>query len=191
VRALLIVDVQNDFSEGGSLAVTGGASVAQAISRHLAGPDAGRYDYVVATQDHHIDPGPHFSAEPDFVDSWPPHCVAGTSGAEFNPDLDVSRIAEVFRKGERAAAYSGFEGSSAAGESLPAWLTGRNVTEVDITGLATDYCVRATATDAATAGFATTVLLDLTAGVSEATTAAALATMRAAGITLTGAPRTR
>jgi nicotinamidase/pyrazinamidase len=185
----VIVDVQNDFCEGGSLAVAGGASVARAISDFLAGPDAAKYDIVVATQDHHIDPGTHFSSDPDFVDTWPPHCVAGTTGAEFHPDLDTSRLAAVFRKGEHAAAYSGFEGRTEEGETLPQWLADRGVTEVGVSGLATDYCVRATAGDAAAAGFATTVLLDLTAGVGAATTAAALELMHAADVTLIGSPR--
>jgi nicotinamidase/pyrazinamidase len=189
VRALLIVDVQNDFCEGGSLAVAGGASVARAISDFLAGPEAARYDLVVATQDHHIDPTGHFSTNPDFVQTWPPHCVAGTTGAEFYPDLDTSGLAALFRKGEHAAAYSGFEGRTEAGESLRQWLSDREVTEVDVSGLATDYCVRATARDAIAAGFATTVLLDLTAGVGAATTKAALELMHAAGATLIGSPR--
>jgi nicotinamidase/pyrazinamidase len=184
MRALVIVDVQNDFCEGGSLAVTGGGAVARAISAHLAGPD-GSYDHVVATQDHHIDPGAHFSAEPDFEATWPPHCVAGTPGADFHPDLDTSRVEQVFRKGAHAAAYSGFEGT-ADGESLLSWLRERGVTSVDVVGIATDYCVRATAADAARAGFGTRVLLGLTAGVAAATTRTALADLREAGVELAG-----
>jgi nicotinamidase/pyrazinamidase len=187
VRALVIVDVQNDFCEGGSLAVSGGAAVARAISDYLAGPDGGQYDHVVATQDFHIDPGAHFSAHPDYAQSWPPHCVIGTSGAQFHPDLDAGQIEEIFRKGQYTAAYSGFEGSSEAGENLQDWLTGRGVTDVDIAGIATDYCVRATAIDAA-ARFDTTVLLGLTAGVATATTEAAIDSMRRAGVVLTGSP---
>jgi nicotinamidase/pyrazinamidase len=185
-RALVIVDVQNDFCEGGSLAVAGGAEVARAISAYLAGPDGGGYDHVVATQDFHVDPGAHFSAEPDFVATWPPHCVAGTPGADFHPGLDTSGIEAVFRKGAHSAAYSGFEGADADGMPLAAWLRDRGVTAVDVTGLATDHCVRATATDAATAGFQTQVLLGLTAGVAEDTTRAALGEMRTAGVKLTG-----
>jgi nicotinamidase/pyrazinamidase len=188
MRALLIVDVQNDFCEGGSLAVTGGAAVARAISGYLARPGAARYDHIVATQDYHVDPDGHFSAQPDFLDSWPPHCVAGTAGAEFHPDLDTGRIEEIFRKGQFAAAYSGFEGNSAAGNSLLHWLAERNVDAVDIAGIATDYCVRATALDAVTAGLAARVLLDLTAGVGPSTTAAATEAMRAAGVELDASP---
>ncbi len=108
MRALVIVDVQNDFCEGGSLAVAGGAAVARALNAYLAGPDGARYDFVVATQDFHVDPGPHFSASPDYSTSWPVHCVAGTAGVQFHPELDAGRIEEIFRKGEYEAAYSGF-----------------------------------------------------------------------------------
>ncbi len=188
MRALLIVDVQNDFCEGGSLAVAGGAAVARAITAYLAGPDGERYDCVAATQDFHVDPGAHFSAEPDYVASWPPHCVAGTNGAHFHPDLDTGRVEEIFRKGQYAAAYSGFQGASAVGDTLLRWLSDRRVTEIDVAGLTTDYCVRTTAADATAAGFATRVLLSLTAGVAEPTTAAAVQEMRAAGITLSGTP---
>src|SRR5579875_3735080 len=147
-RALLIVDVQNDFCEGGSLAVAGGARVAAAISAYLSSPEAAGYAHVAATQDHHVDPGAHFSDHPDYVDSWPPHCVAGTAGALFHPDLDTSRVEEVFRKGEHQAAYSGFEGVSPGGQALAGWLRERGVTSVDIAGIATDHCVKATALDA-------------------------------------------
>jgi nicotinamidase/pyrazinamidase len=188
VRALVIVDVQNDFCEGGSLAVACGAAVARGLTALLAGPDGARYDHVVATQDFHVDPGAHFSAAPDFAASWPAHCVAGTAGADFHPELDTGRVEEVFRKGEYAAAYSGFEGTSRDGDTLLSWLTERRVTDVDVVGIATDYCVRATAADAASAGFATTVLLGLTAGVSAATTTTALDALRAGGIALTGTP---
>ena len=189
MRALVIVDVQNDFCEGGSLAVSGGAAVARAISDYLAGPDGARYDHVVATQDFHVDPGAHFSPQPDYVSSWPVHCVADSQGARFHPALATGRIEEIFRKGEYAAAYSGFEGADPAGGSLESWLTERGVTDVDVTGIATDYCVRATAADAAKAGFDTTVLLELTAGVAADSTRDAIAALLAAGVTLTGKPR--
>jgi nicotinamidase/pyrazinamidase len=188
-RALVIVDVQNDFCEGGSLAVAGGAEVARSISEHLADPDGG-YDHVVATQDYHIDPGAHFSDTPDYATTWPPHCVAGTPGADFHPSLDTSAVEAVFRKGAHSAAYSGFEGADANGTPLAAWLREHGVTVVEVAGIATDHCVRATATDAATAGFDTEVLLGLTAGVAEDTTLAALDEMRTAGVKLTGTPVT-
>ena len=186
--ALIVVDVQNDFCEGGSLPVAGGAEVAAAISRHVAG--AG-YDHVVATRDHHVDPGSHFAAEPDFVTSWPPHCRIGTPGASFHPDLDVAPIEAVFSKGAHAAAYSGFEGTDPNGHTLDGWLREHRVDTVEVVGIATDHCVRATALDAARAGFATTVLLDLTAGVARPTVDAALGELAGAGVTLTGQPIVR
>jgi nicotinamidase/pyrazinamidase len=195
-RALVVVDVQRDFCEGGSLAVAGGAAVASAITEYIASPAAGQYACILATRDHHIDPGAHFAAEPDYVDTWPPHCVAGTPGAGFHPALDTSRFEEVFDKGERAAAYSGFEGGSVGfsggagpaprGRSLAAWLRARGVTEVDIAGIATDHCVKATAIDAVGLGFATRVLIDLTAGVAADTTAEAVLAMRSRGVGLIG-----
>lgn len=163
-RALVVVDVQRDFCEGGSLAVTGGLAAATQISELLAS-DHG-YDHVLATRDHHIDPGAHFSEVPDFVDSWPPHCVVGTPGVEFSEALTVRDFDAVFDKGEFVAAYSGFEGRSGDGETLAGWLVEHGVDAVDVCGIATDYCVRATALDAAKAGFTTTVLLDLTAAVA-------------------------
>jgi nicotinamidase/pyrazinamidase len=181
VRALIIVDVQNDFCEGGSLAVAGGAAVAGAISTLLKSGNHG-YDHVVATQDFHIDPGSHFSEHPDYSDSWPPHCVAGSSGAQFHPNLDTGGIETVFRKGEHAAAYSGFEGTDKNGTPLADWLRERGVDQVDVVGIATDYCVRATAADAAREGFQTHVLLGLTAGVDAGTTAEAIASLERGGV---------
>lgn len=205
VRALLIVDVQRDFCEGGSLAVAGGSAVAAAITEYLASPATGLYARIVATRDHHVDPGSHFSVSPDYVDSWPPHCVAGTLGADFHPDLDTSRFEEVFIKGEHAAAYSGFEGVSSgfagagalhaagdgaegASKSLSTWLRERGVTEVDIAGIATDHCVRATAADAVRLGLSVRVLIDLTAGVAADTTAEAVQEMASEGVELIGLP---
>ena len=188
MRALVIVDVQNDFCEGGSLAVEGGAAVAAAISRYLAA-DGGSYAHVVASRDYHVDPGAHFSAEPDFSTTWPPHCVVGTTGAEFHREFDASRVETVFSKGGYTAAYSAFEGTDQAGTPLVTWLRERGVEEVDVVGIATDYCVRATALDAAQQGFATRILLGLTEGVDPVTTAGAIDEMRAAGVELAGAPR--
>jgi nicotinamidase/pyrazinamidase len=181
MRALIIVDVQNDFCEGGSLAVAGGAAVAAAVSAHVHN---GGYDHVVASRDHHVDPGSHFSDSPDFVDSWPPHCRAGTPGASFHPELDVAPIEAVFSKGEYMAAYSGFQGAEPGGTDLRGWLASRGVDSVDVVGIATDHCVRATARDAAEAGLRTRVLLDLCAGVAPESTAAALDELRAAGVEL-------
>ena len=184
--ALIVVDVQNDFCEGGSLAVAGGAAVATDISRHLA--DSG-YAQVVATRDYHIDPGTHFSDNPDFVRSWPRHCVAGTPGSSFHPELDVGPVSAVFSKGQYSDGYSGFEGEVAGGEPLAAWLRNRHISSVDVVGIATDHCVRASALDAAKAGFDTRVLLNFTAGVSRSTVDSALDELRDAGVRLEGAPR--
>ncbi|MFD3335429.1 nicotinamidase [Streptomyces sp. NPDC058700] len=194
-RALIVVDVQNDFCEGGSLAVTGGADVAAAIT-DLVGQTAGTsYRHVVATRDHHVDPGAHFAAageEPDYVTSWPVHCVAGTEGVGFHPNFAPAvasgAIDAVFDKGAYDAAYSGFEGRDENGRTLAQWLRERDVTEVDVVGIATDHCVRATALDAAREGFRTHVLLDLTAGVAKETTDRALEELRTAGVELTGKP---
>jgi nicotinamidase/pyrazinamidase len=143
---------------------------------------------VVASRDYHVDPGDHFSDEPDFSGSWPRHCVAGTAGAEFHPDFDTGWVAAVFSKGASSAAYSVFEGTDEAGTPLVTWLRERGVVELDVAGIATDHCVRATALDAARHGFTTRVLLGLTAGVHPATTAEALSEMRGAGVVLVGEP---
>ena len=182
-RALIVVDVQNDFCEGGSLGVTGGAAVAARIGALAL---SGDYDHVVATRDVHVDPGDHFSDEPDFRTSWPPHCLTGTPGASFHPALDVTPIEAVFDKGAYTSAYSGFEGShrGETGMPLAEWLAARGVRTVHVVGLATDHCVRATALDAARHALATTVLLEHCAGVAEETTAAALEELRAAGVTI-------
>lgn len=181
-RALIIVDVQNDFCEGGSLAVAGGAAIAQSLSDYIDA-EAEHYDYIIATQDWHIDPGSHFSEAPDYVDSWPVHCVADQPGSQFHPNLDTESVDAVFRKGQYEAAYSGFEGVLAPEDQVPMgeqkpgtaaavpagdavslddWLRDREVDEVEIAGLATDYCVRATALDAVSAGYTTRVLMDYT-----------------------------
>ena len=182
-RALVVVDVQNDFCEGGSLAVAGGTAVAAAITGHIR--PRREYDHVVATRDHHIDPGRHFAEQPDFLETWPAHCVVGTGGVELHEALDREPLEAVFDKGEYAAAYSGFEGRPTA-SPLADWLREHGVDAVDVAGIATDHCVRATALDAVGNGFATRVLLHLTAGVSEASTDAALDQLRTAGVELEG-----
>ena len=184
--ALLVVDVQNVFCEGGSLAVIGGAAVARAITDRL---DIGDYDHAVATRDHHVDPGGHFSKAPDYIDTWPAHCVAGTRGAELHPDLDRTNLELVFDKGEYAAAYSGFEGiTDQDGRPLLDWLRAHHIDSVEIVGIATDHCVRATALDAVAGGLTTAVRLDLTAGVARTTVDLALEQMREAGAELVGTP---
>src|SRR5215213_5732397 len=185
-RALLVVDVQNDFCEGGSLPVAGGAQVAHGIGevlRHWSAGSPGAPDYAVAvaTQDHHVAPGDHFSDEPDFTDTWPPHCRAGTDGVAFHPNLDPQPFSAVFLKGDYAAANSGFEGRNHEGQGLTDWLRGHEITDLDVCGIATDYCVRATTLDAVAAGFSVRVLTGLCAGVAPATSKSALREMAAAG----------
>ncbi len=186
-RAILVVDVQNDFCEGGALAVQGGTDIARAITMYLTHAVA---DHVVATRDWHVDPGAHFSAEPDFVNNWPPHCLVGTPGSQLHPDLATDRFEAIFDKGEYEAAYSGFEGR-ADGVALADWLREHGVGQVEIVGLTADYCVRATALDAVRAGFATTVRLDLTAAIAGHTAAATVEELRAAGVELIGTPLLR
>ncbi|MEI2779598.1 MAG: isochorismatase family protein [Tetrasphaera sp.] len=188
-RALLIVDVQPDFCEGGALAVSGGNAVAARIREMLA-EDADRYAVVVTSQDWHTpgsDNGGHFAAKPDFQGTWPEHCVAETAGAQVHPGLaaalgEVRVPVQAVRKGQDAPAYSAFEGTTAAGERLADVLHRAGVFDLDIVGIASDYCVRATALDAVRLGFTTSVLRGLHAGVDPVSTAAALAEMSAAGI---------
>jgi nicotinamidase/pyrazinamidase len=188
-RALIVVDVQNDFCEGGSLPVAGGARVASDIGELLRlwtrqGPDAPAYDHVVATKDHHIDPGGHWAREPDFVESWPVHCKVGTDGEAFHPNLDPQPFDAIFLKGEHAAAYSGFEARTTAGDGLADWLRRHGVEQVDVCGLATDYCVRATALDAIDNGFSVRLLAGLCAGVAPDSTQRALEELETAGAVL-------
>ncbi|PZQ89633.1 MAG: nicotinamidase [Leifsonia xyli] len=186
-RALLIIDVQNDFTEGGALGVDGGAAVAAGITSYLeAHPD--RYDVVIASRDWHHgdgDNGGHFATEaaPDFVTSWPRHCVAETPGAAYHPALDVSLVDVHVRKGQGVPAYSIFEGTTDDGTPFPAELDRLGVTEVDVVGIATDHCVRASALDALAVGREVTVLSDLVAAVNPSTGAAALVELEAAGAT--------
>ena len=191
-RALVLVDVQNDFCEGGSLAVVGGADVARRISEYVEAHHE-EYSVIVATADWHDDPGAHFSADPDFVDTWPAHCRIGSDGALFHPAAEKAfeHVEAIFRKGHHSAAYSGFEGFTVEADhraTLAEWLRDRAVEQVDVVGIATDHCVRATALDSADEGFETTVLLELTAGVARETTERALAELKAAEVVLLGTP---
>ena len=184
-RALFIIDVQNDFTEGGALGVDGGDAVAAGITAYL-GRHPDRYDVVIASRDWHDgtgDNGGHFAldAAPDYVDSWPVHCVAGTVGAQYDPGLDAELIDVHIRKGQGVPAYSIFEGTTDEGVELPTLLERLGVSEIDVVGIATDYCVRASALDAVTSGRRVRVLDDLIAGVSPESSAAALLELAAAG----------
>ncbi|MCL2482980.1 MAG: isochorismatase family protein [Propionibacteriaceae bacterium] len=177
--ALIIVDVQNDFCESGSLAVAGGAATAARISQYVS---THPYDLIVATRDSHIDPGAHFSDSPDYVDSWPPHCRVGTPGQNLHPNMPLDRLDAVVDKGFYAACYSGFEGVDAWGRSLDELLRAHTVTAIDVVGIATDYCVKQTALDAARLGYDTRVLLDLTAAVDPGNLAAVTADLVSASV---------
>lgn len=185
-RALFIIDVQNDFTEGGALGVEGGAAVAAGISRYLAEhPD--RYDEVIASRDWHDadnDNGGHFATTgaPDFVTTWPVHCVGGTPGADFHPDLDTTAITVQVRKGQGRPAYSIFEGVADDGEPLRNKLDHLDVDEIDVVGIATDYCVLASALDAVHTGRTVRVFDDLVAGVAAESSSAALERLSAAGV---------
>lgn len=177
-RALLVVDVQEDFCEGGSLPVQGGRAVAARIAEVLP-----EYELVLASTDWHVDPGGHFSPAPDYVDTWPAHCVVGTPGARLQAPLTEDAFAAVVRKGERAAAYSAFDGV-VDGVPLRDWLAQRGVDALDVCGIATDHCVRASAIDARAAGLPVRVLQELCAGVAPETTERALVQLREAGVEL-------
>ena len=188
-RALFIIDVQNDFCEGGSLAVVGGAAVAAGITAYLE-DHRNDYDFVIASRDWHdgdSDNGGHFAtppATPDFVESWPVHCVAGTLGAEYHSNLDVGFIDVHIEKGQGKPSYSIFEGTTPDGIALADLLADLEVDRIDVVGIATDYCVLASATDARDAGFAVRVIPELTAGVAAESTAAALVSMKESGCQL-------
>jgi nicotinamidase/pyrazinamidase len=185
-RALIVVDVQPTFCEGGALAVAGGNAVAGAIARYAAA-HRDRYALVATTQDWHVDPGAHFAtppAEPDFVDTWPPHGVAGTAEAELHPALAELAPDISVRKGQHAAAYSGFEGVDAEGRDLATLLGAAGITDADVVGIAESHCVRATALDALTAGLRVRVLTDLTVPVTPEQGVSARAEMAAAGAVL-------
>lgn len=182
-HALLVVDVQPTFCEGGALAVEGGNAVAEGIAA-FAAAHRDRYALVVTTQDWHTDPGDHFSDHPDYVDTWPPHGVAGTAEAELHPALADLRPDVSVKKGQHAAAYSGFEGIDRHGRALATVLREAGITDVDVVGIAESHCVRATALDALQAGLRTRVLTDLTVPVTPEQGEQARAEMAAAGVEL-------
>lgn len=182
VRALIVVDVQVDFCEGGALAVAGGNALAERLSTWL-GADRG-YEHLLATRDWHVDPGRHFSAQPDLRRSWPPHCWADSPGAQLHPALAGIAFAAVFDKGQYDDGYSGFDGTDNRVRPLSAYLRAHDVTALDVVGIATDHCVGATATDAARLGWQTRVLTDLVAGVDDAASARRMGEFQRAGGTL-------
>lgn len=183
-RALIVVDVQPTFCEGGELPVAGGNACAERIADFVAS-HRGMYEVVASTQDWHVDPGPHFSATPDFIDTWPPHGVAGSPNAELHPALADLDADITVRKGQDRAAYSGFEGTTEEGSTLLEALRTAGVDEVDVVGLALSHCVCDTALDAVKEGFTARVLTDLSEPVTEELGEIALGRMRQAGVILT------
>ncbi|MCI2186589.1 isochorismatase family protein [Bifidobacterium tibiigranuli] len=198
-KALIVVDVQPTFCEGGELGVQGGNAVAERIAAFVS-EHRGDYDYMATTQDWHIEPGVHFSEHPDFVDSWPPHGRASTTNAQLHPAIAALDIAHHFKKGQYSAAYSGFEGiedntdaipsrdevkaQEQAGHTLANALKAAGIDHVDVVGIAESHCVKATALDAKQLGYEVTVFSDLTVPVSPESGEAARAQMRKAGVEL-------
>ena len=194
--ALLIVDVQNDFIEGGALAVTGGEKVAlrlaEALDRNEHNEDFAFPDIIITSQDWHINPGNHWAENPDYVDTWPVHCAAETEGAAIRKELADAierrvkagaRHIEIV-KGEYEAAYSAFEGRAKNGalKTLTHILHELDVDAVEVVGIATDHCVKASVLDAVAMGFRTYVLTDFIAGVDEKRSEEALIEMGKAGV---------
>lgn len=182
-RALIVVDVQPTFCEGGELAVDGGDAVADRVAAYVAA-HRDRYSTVVTTQDWHIEPGPHFSDEPDFVDSWPPHGIAGTPNAELHPALARLAADHAVKKGQYSHGYSGFDGSDESGRTLETLLREEGVSDVDVVGLVESHCVKHTALDAHRLGLGVRVLTDLTIPVSPEQGAAAREELAGAGVAL-------
>lgn len=183
VRALIVVDVQPTFCEGGALGVAGGNAVAEAIAEYAA-EHRGEYDLVVTSQDWHIDPGEHFSETPDFVDTWPPHGIAGTAEAELHPALTDLGADVAVKKGRYEAAYSGFEGHDDDGRTLATILREAGVRSIDVVGIAESHCVLRTALDGVTEGLGVRVLTDLTVPVTPEQGASARKQMASAGVVL-------
>lgn len=186
-KALLVIDVQVDFCEGGALACDGGAAVASAISKHIKNHRAD-YDFVIASRDWHTPNSQnsgHFpkpGIEPDYVSTWPLHCIAGEPGADYHPNLDASLIDIQIKKGQNANGYSIFEGIDDQGVAFEEVLRQKSITSVDVVGIATDYCVRASALDANSHGLRVRVISSLTAGVNPASVEAAVDEMIDAGV---------
>jgi nicotinamidase/pyrazinamidase len=189
-NALLIVDVQVDFVEGGSLGVKNGLQIAAMIARHVRHFKS-EYQFVVASRDYHESAPDHISDHPDYINTWPPHCMVGTPGASFVPTIQnlvrEKYIQEVVTKGRNAAAYSAFDGLDKRGHGLLDVLKEQRIDHIDVCGIATDYCVRASALDARKNAFQVRVLVNLCAPVNEATGQQALEEMKAAGIQLQAA----
>ena len=198
-KALIIVDVQPTFCEGGELGVEGGNAVAERIAEYVE-THRNEYSYVATTQDWHVEPGRHWSDDPDYVDTWPVHGKAGTANAGLHPAIEALGIGHHFKKGQYSPSYSGFEGLEdntdriptreevaadlTAGRTLANALESAGITRVDVVGLAESHCVKETALDARKLGYETHVIEELTEPVSEELGVDARRQMREAGVVL-------
>lgn len=198
-KALIIVDVQPTFCEGGELGVEGGNAVAERIAEYVE-THRNEYSYVATTQDWHVEPGRHWSDDPDYVDTWPVHGKAGTANAGLHPAIAALGIGHHFKKGQYSPSYSGFEGLEdntdriptreevaadlTAGRTLANALEAVGITRVDVVGLAESHCVKETALDARKLGYETHVIEELTEPVSEELGVDARRQMREAGVVL-------
>lgn len=199
IKALIIVDVQPTFCEGGELGVEGGNAVAERIAEYVE-THRNEYSYVATTQDWHVEPGRHWSDDPDYVDTWPVHGKAGTANAGLHPAIAALGIGHHFKKGQYSPSYSGFEGLEdntdriptreevaadlTAGRTLANALEAAGITRVDVVGLAESHCVKETALDARKLGYETHVIEELTEPVSEELGVDARRQMREAGVVL-------
>lgn len=183
-NALLIVDVQPTFCEGGELPIEGGNACAERIAEYVS-TYQDDYDFIITTQDWHIEPGKHFSENPDFVDTWPPHGVAGSDNAELHRALGNAHVDYAVKKGQYEAAYSGFEGEMPDGTTLANVLEDERITAVDVVGLALSHCVKETALDAKKSGIRVRVLRDLSEPVSAEQGEDAIHELRNSGVTVT------
>ena len=163
-EALLIVDVQRDFCDGGALAAPHADDILPALNRHIAEAHA-RGLPIYASRDWHPSVTSHFEA---YGGEWPPHCVEGTSGAEFHPQLELPADTIVISKGGDPSrpGYSAFDGRTDTGRSLMDDLRARRIESVAVAGLTTDYCVKETVLDARRGGLDVTVLGDAIAGIN-------------------------
>jgi nicotinamidase/pyrazinamidase len=189
-NALLVVDLQNDFLEGGSIPVPGGTQVAAQVSRHIR-HFRSEYAFVVATRDVHEDPADHFSDKPDYITTWPKHGLIGSRGATLcTPIFNLVRekiIQVVVDKGRHAGAASAFEAQDVRGHMLVDVLREQRVDHIDICGLITEYCIRESALDARKHEFQVRVLVNLCGAASPDNAQRAFEDMKTAGCQLMAA----
>lgn len=182
-RALLIVDVQNDFCEYGPVPSIGGSQIASSITRFIDF-NYSAYELILASKDWHQSPTEHFSKRPDFISNWPSHCVGSTEGAELHSNLNRKMIDHELIKGEYTAGMSAFEAKTSLNEGLIELLERREIDLIDICGLNADSNLYSTAIDALELGFPTTLFIDMCSGYSEESTLHALEDLESRGVNL-------